>query len=252
MDLLRALVLGLTQGVTEFLPVSSSGHLVLVRYLFGWTDEGLSFDAALHLGTLVAVLVVFRQTWLRILRGRDRPLLLALVLGTIPAGLAGWFGEALIATSFRGLKSIGTAFLATGLLLVLAERALTWRGGREHVLTRERAVFVGIAQLFALLPGLSRSGVTIAAGLFLGLSRAQAVEFSFLLVLPITAAAGLEGLREESLLAQGNLLPLAVGLVTACASGIVAIRVFLRSVRTRSLLPYAVYLFVVGGLLLVR
>ena len=248
MEFVRAAVLGAVQGLTEFLPVSSDGHLLLVRHVFGWTDEGLAFDAALHLGTFLAVLVYFRRTWLVLVRGRDSQLFWALVLGTLPAALVGYVAQRLVAEEFRSLLVAGLSFLATAALLFLADR----RAPRSSVLevTPPRGFLIGCAQIFALLPGLSRSGVTMAAGIFAGLSRERAVEFSFLLALPITAAAGAEGAR--STLGAGVSLPLAVGVLAAFVSGLVAISAFLRLIRTQTFLPYALYLLVVGGALLLR
>lgn len=253
MDIVRALVLGVVQGLTEFLPVSSSGHLVLVRSLAGWGDEGLAFDAALHLGTLVALLLVFRRTCWALLRGENRQLLWLLMLGTLPAAVAGFFGEPLVATRLRAPLAIGLAFLVTAVLLAAAERVAR-RRLRAPVLTLSHvpALLVGLAQALALLPGISRSGTTIAAGMFLGLPRPQAVEFSFLLALPITAAAGAEGLRQVSAAASGSLLPLAVGFLAAFLAGYAAINFLLRTLRSSSLLPYAAYLLLVGVWILVR
>ncbi len=245
----RALVLGAVQGVTEFLPVSSSGHLVVVRQLFGWPDEGLAFDAALHLGTLVALLVAFRRTWGEILRGRAPNLIRALIIGTIPAAGAGIFGRTLVETQFRGVRTIGVLFLVTAALLFLADRVAA-RRPLTAALSPRRSFLVGLAQAFALLPGLSRSGVTFAAGMLLGLPRERAVEFSFLLALPITAAAGLEGLREFVTLAPGSFFPALVGMLAAFAVGWAAIAFLLRTIRARTFTPYVLYLLVVGAFLL--
>lgn len=250
MDPLRALVLGVVQGLTEFLPVSSSGHLVVIRQMFGWTDEGLSFDAALHLGTLGALLIAFRGTWLSILRGRDLRLLGLLALGTAPAALAGFFGERLLAGAARNGHSVGLLFLVTAAILLAAER-LVARRRTERELTGQSALLVGIAQLFSLLPGISRSGVTMAAGMAAGLSRVRAVEFSFLLAAPITAAAGLEGLRQVALGEPQQLAALAIGFLAALGAGLAAIAFLLRTIRMRTFLPYVVYLAALGLLLVV-
>lgn len=252
MDSVRAVVLGVVQGLTEFLPVSSSGHLILTRALFGWADEGLAFDAALHLGTLLAVVVAFRSTWAAILRGRARHLLASLAIGTVPGALAGIVGEAFVATRFRGLREVGAAFLVTAVVLWLADRVSRRR--TEPVpadslapVAPSAALWIGLAQAVALLPGISRSGSTIAAGLFAGLPRRQAVEFSFLLAAPITAGASLAGLRELALLAPAAILPAIAGLLMAFVAGLVAIKVFLQSLRRRSFRPYVIYLLVAGA-----
>lgn len=259
MEILRALVLGAVQGVTEFLPVSSSGHLLVAGKLLRWPDEGLAFDATLHLGTLLAVIVYFRKTWWSLLRGRSRRLLLFLVLGTIPGALAGYFGEPNLATQFRSVRAVAIFFLVTAVVLWLADRFAARRGALaspsptgdcSQDLIMQRAFLIGVAQAFALIPGLSRSGMTIAAGVFLGLSRAHAVEFSFLLALPVTAAAGVAGLGQLVSLTPGQLVPAGVGLLVALGAGIAAIGLLLRTIRTRTFLPYVLYLLVAGALLL--
>lgn len=249
-DLLRPFVLGVVQGLTEFLPVSSSGHLVVVRQLFGWSDEGLSFDAALHLGTLVALLIVFRGTWWSLLRGRDLRLLKLLAFSTLPAAFAGYWGERALAGLARNGGSVGPFFLVTAAILLAAERVAA-RRRVERTLTAQGALLVGVAQLFALIPGVSRSGATIAAGVAAGLSRVRAVEFSFLLAAPITAAAGLAGLRHITLGEPQQLAALALGFVAALATGWAAVTFLLRTIRTRTFLPYVVYLALLGVLLIV-
>lgn len=244
MEMLRAIVLGIVQGITEFLPISSDGHLLLVRHIFGWADEGLGFDAALHLGTFFAVLVYFRTTWTNLVRGRDPQLFWALVVGTIPAGLVGFFGQRLIAEEFRSLLVTGLSFLATAILLCIASRRE--RPSASQAFTPRRGFVIGCAQIVALLPGLSRSGVTMTAGILSGLSRERAVEFSFLLALPITVAAGLEGMRTT--LHIGFSAALGVGVLAAFLSGLGAIRLFLQFVRTRTFTPFIIYLLVLGVL----
>lgn len=242
---IEALVLGVAQGITEFLPVSSSGHLILVRRIFGWTDSGLAFDAALHLGTLCAILFYFRRTWGDILRGREWSLLWALILGTVPGAVAGLLGRSWVNAHARSTTVVGALFLVTALLLWLADRVAR-RHARPDVVSRTDALVVGLFQAVALLPGLSRSGATIAAGIFQGLARPRAVEFSFLLALPITAGAALEGLRELTVQAPGEIIPALIGMVVALITGLAAIRILLRSVQTRTFRPYVVYLVLVG------
>jgi undecaprenyl-diphosphatase len=246
-----ALLLGVVQGLTEFLPVSSSGHLVIVRRLLGWVDEGLFFDAVLHLGTFLAVVVYFRRVVVRLLTGQDRPLVWALLVGTVPAAVVGLAGERWLAQYARGVASIGISFLVTAAVLVAAEAVARRRRPRDDVPTRIVAGIVGMAQACALVPGLSRSGLTMAAGLACGLTRRRAVEFSFLLALPITAVAGLEGVRALTDADGFPLLPLALGVSAAFLSGLASIAVLVRSAQRYSLVGYAVYL-VVAGLAVVR
>lgn len=245
MRLFEALVLGAVQGITEFLPVSSSGHLILVRRMLGWSDSGLAFDAALHLGTIVAICITFRRTWIELLRGRARALLWALVLGTIPGALVGLFGKSWVDAYARSTVAVGVLFLVTAVLLWVADR-LAGRSPRRTNVTTKDAGIIGMAQALALLPGLSRSGATIAAGVFRGLDRARAVEFSFLLALPITAGAALAGVRELAARSPGEVVPAMIGMATALITGLVAMRIVLRSVWTRTFRPYVVYLILAG------
>lgn len=253
----RALVLGAVQGVTEFLPVSSSGHLVLVRAAFGWPDEGSAFDAVLHLGTLVAVLVFFRSTFRELLHGRAPRLLRALVLSTLPAAAVGLLGRSFLAFEFRTLAAIGLGFFGTALILRLADRHVAVRPLPDSAraaadLSPAAVLLIGLAQAVALAPGVSRAGLTIAAGLLLGLSRERAVEFSFLLAAPVLAGAGLAALWSVGAAAGSITIPLGVGFLAAAVTGVAAIRFLLRTMRRRTLTPYALYLAVLAVVLLLR
>ena len=268
MSLIQALILGLLQGLTEFIPVSSSAHLVLVPWLFGWAPPdpalALPFDTVLHLGTLAAVVTVLWRdfavlgvAWARSIRQRSlevpqsRPAW-ALVIGTVPAAALGFFAADLI----EGLFSVpgwAAAFLmVTGLLLVAGER---WIGQARPLdeLGAHHALFIGLFQGLAIAPGISRSGATISAGRFLGLRRAEAARFSFLLATPAIAGAGglqVARLAETGLLRQ-NLGLLLVGFVTALVSGYLIIRFLLSYLQRHSLLPFAAYCFGFGLLGLV-
>jgi undecaprenyl-diphosphatase len=252
MDAMQAAVLGVVQGLTEFLPVSSDGHLLLIGRLLGWPDEGLAFDAALHLGTCAALLFVFRVTWGKLVRScwspqavAERRLVGRIIVATIPAAIVGLLGERFIAEGARALWVAGIGFLVSALLLSLADRVAVHRGaddGQDAPPTIRQALTTGILQVFALLPGLSRSGATIAGGLFTGLSRTRAVEFSFLLALPITAAAGLRGVVDVLTRGDAAWTTFLVGFLAAGITGIAAIRFLLRFVRTHSFVPFSVYL----------
>ena len=195
---LHAIVLGLIQGATEFLPVSSSGHLILVPRLLGWPDQGLAFDAAVHLGTVLALLIYFtgelRRLATGILEGRpaDRRLAAGILLGSIPAGIAGLAFHRVIESQLRSVTVVAVSTILWALVLWAADR----RAAKNPVHDlREvgigRALVVGLAQSLALIPGTSRSGITLSAGLFARLDRSTAARFAFLLGLPLTAAAGL-------------------------------------------------------------
>jgi undecaprenyl-diphosphatase len=253
----HAIVLGLVQGLTEFLPVSSSGHLILVPHVFGWADQGLAVDAALHIGTLAALIAYFRGELLALATGAlSRRLLLVLVLATIPAGLVGVvFGKA-ISTHLRMplLIAITTAFWG-GVMWAAdrrAARADTSPGDPLERVGWPRSLAVGFAQAIALIPGTSRSGITITTGLLTGLDRATAARFSFLLGIPITAAASL--LKAAQLLQAGlpadQSGPLLVAILTSFVSGWFAVWFLVRYLKNRSLMPFVLYRFALSATIL--
>ncbi|MDQ5824674.1 MAG: undecaprenyl-diphosphatase UppP [Chloroflexota bacterium] len=276
MDIFQALVLGLVQGLTEFLPVSSSAHLVFVPWLFGWDDKSVTsiqFDVALHMGTLLAVLVYFASDWRRLIAAffaslverrigddPDRRLVWLIGLGTIPAALAGLFAEDSIDAVFHdpanlrtGLLVIAVMMIVMGALLLLAERM----GKRTIALEGIRlpaALAVGVAQALALIPGVSRSGSTITAGLFAGLKREAAARFSFLLSTPVVLAAGVKqgyDMIQEGGLPADELMGFFVGFVASAVSGFLCIFLLLRYLQRHSTAPFIWYRFVVGAALLV-
>jgi undecaprenyl-diphosphatase len=251
----QSAVLGVVQGLTEFLPVSSSGHLILVPLVLGWPDQGLAFDAAIHLGTLAALLVYFRTELLGFLRGVNTRLLLVLISATIPAGLAGLAFGAVVETRLRDPRIVGVSLMVWGVVMWLADR----RGARNPRPVRgaERVgwgtgMAVGIAQALALIPGTSRSGITITAGLFAGLDRVTAARFAFLLSIPVTAAAGaakaLSLLRHG--LEPGLVGPLALGVVASFGAGLAAVWLLVAFLGRGSLIPFAVYRLALGALIL--
>jgi undecaprenyl-diphosphatase len=274
----QAIVLGIVQGLTEFLPISSSAHLIIVPWLLGWEEPGLAFDAALHLGTLAAVLVYFWRDLLAMAlafpRAIRRPglvltsshpsdvmprLALLIAIGTVPGALFGLLGENVIngiyhpggVTPDGAIVAIAIALIALALLLLLAERAARHLRGMES-LTVGDGVVIGLAQAGALIPGVSRSGATITAGLFRGLTRADAARFSFLLGAPIIAAAGAKGLLDilSSGLDTGQLSVFAIGLMTSALAGFAAIWGLLRYLQRASTLIFVVYRIGLGLLLL--
>jgi undecaprenyl-diphosphatase len=252
------------QGLTEFIPISSSAHLELLPWMAGWDEGGLvgslAFDVFLHLGTLVALLVVFARDWVRYLRAwfvsvrerriaddPERRVAWLLVIATIPAGVIGFLLEDVIAEALHGDND--AARLAIAAFLVLGAVAL-WladrfgAGRREPTdLSARGALAIGVSQALALLPGISRSGATITAGLALGLTRESAARFSFLLATPITLGAGLYGSRRLFTEAhtQVEWLAIGVGFAVAAISGLIAIRFLLAWLRTRSVAVFSVY-----------
>ncbi len=267
--LLQALIMGIVQGLTEFLPVSSSGHLIIVPFLLGWDDAfitSLAFSVMLHIGTLAALLAYFRADWLRLvpagfaaMRDRsfkgdpDRRLAWLLVAATIPAALAGLLLEDLISTGFREIGLVTVTLIVGGAILWLADR----RGGRDKGIgdvSLGVALGIGAAQALALVPGISRSGISISAARLAGLDRASAARFSFLMATPITAGAALFEARRLVAGEAGvdmSVGPLAVGVVAAFVSGAVAIRVLLQFLRSNSLDVFVWYRIVLAAVILV-
>ncbi len=254
MNAMRAAVLGLLQGAGEFLPISSSGHLIVLPFLLGWPDSGLAFDVALHLGTLAAVAFAFWRDWLRLLKGGfrgvvsgrpladpDARLLRYLALATVPGALAGLLLDDWAETVFRSPALVAVMMALMGGVLWLCDRRAN-RAAEGEVISLRDALLIGCAQALAIVPGTSRSGATISLALALGHRREAAARFSFLLALPITAGAAL--VKVPQLVASGaELLPVVVGMLTAAVSGLVAIRFLLRYVRTRSYAPFVWYRF---------
>ena len=257
--------MGIVQGLTEFLPISSSGHLIIVPFLAGWDDAfigSLAFSVMLHLGTLGALLVYFRADWARLvpaglatLRDRsfrddpNRRLAWLLVATTIPAALAGLLLSDVLETAVRQVGLVAVMLVVGGAILWFADR----RGRRDRQmsgLTFPLAIGIGAAQALALVPGISRSGISIAAGRLVGLDRGSAARFSFLMATPITTGAGLFevlklGSGESGL--DVELAALVIGMVAAAVSGVVAIHLLLRFVRSRSLTIFVVYRIVLAA-----
>jgi undecaprenyl-diphosphatase len=255
MDIVQAITYGAVQGITEFLPISSTAHLVLLPKFMGWTDPGLAFDVALHLGTLVALIVFFWNDWLDLVqsgidflrRRQSDPLPLYIVAATIPGGIAGVLFKDYVENTLRNTKVISVTLIALALVLVIAELK-----GRRLKTLREisfaDAMVIGVSQALALVPGVSRSGVTITAGLFRSIKREAAARFSFLLSAPIIAGAVAKELFE---IAKAGLLPgETVPFVTAIAvSGIVgyaSIGFLMHYLQTRSTFAFVYYRILLG------
>lgn len=255
MNVFQALVLGIVQGLAEFLPISSSAHLSLVPYVFGWKDPGLAFDVALHLGTLAAVLWYFRAEWLaltkagfqilatRRIEGELQWRAVFIVIATIPGAIGGLLLNDYAETVFRDPRLTAVALIVMGTLLWAADRFAK----QERPLSKARwtdALLIGIAQVFALIPGVSRSGSTMTAGRSLGFDRTSAATFSFLMSMPITAAAAV--LKVPEALREGVTMPIVVGILASGISGWLAISVLLKYISTRSFGIFALYRWVLG------
>lgn len=261
MSLIQIVVLAIVQGLTEFLPISSSGHLVLLPNVAGWQDQGLVFDVAVHFGSLVAVCVFFRADLAGLLRGGvdvlarrgetpDSRMALAIALGTIPAALAGLLFAGWIEANLRDPMVVVTTLSGYAILMALADRY----GKRRRIITDVRladALVIGCAQALALVPGTSRSGVTITAGLMLGMQRQDAARFSFLMSTPIILLA--TGYELLNMLLDGETIQWGELAVAAAISAIVAyasIDFFMRFVNRIGLLPFAIYRLLLAGVLL--
>lgn len=263
MDLSQVIVLAILQGLTEFLPISSSAHLILVPKLVGWTDQGLGFDVAVHLGTLTAVVAYFwldltklAHSWWHSLRsGRETSesrLAWGVLLGTIPVGLGGLLLHSLDAEdALRSPMIIAGATIGFGLLLWWAD----WRGKQHRVeesLGWREILFIGFAQALALIPGTSRSGITLTAGLALGLQRKAAARFSFLLSIPVIVLAGLlTGVEAWQGKEVVDWTALTVGTVVAAISAYLCIHYFLRLLEQLGVMPFVLYRLALGAVLLV-
>jgi undecaprenyl-diphosphatase len=268
-DVLRAVALGVIQGLTEFLPISSSGHLIVTRELFGWEfADDLTFDVALHLGTTVAVIAFFWSEWLAMLRSgwewlrrRDGPandpetaydarLLALLAIGSIPAGISGLFFDVVL--DVRSPVVVGVMFIVFAIVIFVVDRLTN---GRCEVASADAAdaVWVGTAQAVSLIPGVSRSGITMSAAMLRGFSREQAARFSFLLATPAILGAGLlkgaeaavEGIPAEDIDA------IIAGATVSAVVGWLSIRFLLRLLQTGTFTPFVVYRLIAGAFVVV-
>ena len=262
MDTLQIVLLALLQGLTEFLPISSSAHLILLPRLLGWGDQGLAFDVAVHVGTLLAVVLYFRHdvqrlfaAWLHSCLERrmsaDARLAWLVLLGTVPVAVAGLLLHDVIETYLRSPLVIALATIGFGILLGLAD----WRGRQsrsEIALTVPDVIWIGLAQALALVPGTSRSGITMTAALALGLTRSAAARFSFLLSIPVILMAGgfesLKLVQQLEPVAWGSIL---MGTAIAAASAYLCIHFFMRLIERVGMLPFVIYRLLLGVFLLV-
>lgn len=261
-SLIEIITLAVVQGITEFLPISSSAHLILVPLFTGWPDQGIAFDIAVHIGTLVAVCLYFRKEIIRIAYGFVRSLMgrpskyysrLAwqLLFATIPIAVVGFLAHDFVATTLRSPLVIAFSTICFGVLLLLSDIS------RKHVktmpqMTWKDVIIIGCAQTLALIPGTSRSGITLTAGLSLGFNRASAAKFSFLLSVPVILLAGT---YESYKLAQSPLgidwVKLFLGIGVAAFSAYFCIHAFLLLLRKIGVLPFVLYRFLLGAFLLI-
>ena len=259
MDLIQIIILALVQGLTEFLPISSSAHLILVPILTDWPDQGLAFDVAVHAGTLTAVLLYFRIelktmffAWCASFSGKQTPdsrLAWAVLFGTIPVGIAGLLFKDVIGEHLRSPLVIAGATIVFGLLLWVADRNKNMSRD-EHSLHWKDVLVIGLAQAVALIPGTSRSGITITAALMLGLNRQAAARFSFLLSIPvIILAGGVETLEYAQMASTQDINSLLIGAMISAVSAYACIHFFLKLIEKTSMLPFVIYRLVLGVVL---
>ncbi len=272
MDILQAIIIGVVQGLTEFLPVSSSAHLVFVPYLLG-TESGLAFDTLLHIGTLVAVVVYFWNDLVHMLksflssladlpRGRFREglredqfkkLAWMVIIGTIPAGFAGILFKDFFEGLFSNVPAVGAFLVVTGFLLYGSEMISRKTRSKADLgeMTIKNSLIIGVAQACAIAPGISRSGATISTGLFLGLERELAARFSFLLSIPAILGAALVQVKDISSLLDVTTGATIAGVIAAAISSYLAIKVMLKLVSERDLLVFAYYCWIIGPLAII-
>lgn len=263
MPIFQLIVLSAIQGITEFLPISSSGHLVLVPALTGWADQGLIIDVAVHVGTLLAVILYFwRDLWLmtrsclRGLFGKERRmdeslrLALKLILATIPVVIAGFALNEFLSDGIRAIQVVGWATLLFGILLYIADRANMTVRKIEHI-SWLGAIFIGGMQILALIPGTSRSGITMTAARFLGIDRADASRFSMLLSIPVILGAGT--LKGKELIESGNAQltnDVYIVVVLSAVFALISIALFMAWIKRASFTPFIIYRILLGGGLL--
>jgi undecaprenyl-diphosphatase len=257
MDIIRSVVLGLVQGLGEFLPISSSAHLVLIPWIFKWQDPGLTFDIALHVGTLIAVILYFWRDWLSLIskgltkpKEREGKLFWYLVLATIPGAAAGYLLEHKAETVFRNPVLIAGMLILLGVVLYVVDRKSRKQMDVEHI-SLKTSFLIGLSQALAIIPGVSRSGITMTTALALGMTREGAARFSFLLSAPVIFGAA--AIKMPKIIANPSVIdtPFIVGIVVACISGLASIGFLLRYLQTKTFLPFAWYRFILGAVVII-
>jgi undecaprenyl-diphosphatase len=250
---LQAIVLGAVQGLAEFLPISSSAHLILVPWLLKWQDPGLAFDVALHLGTLLALLIYYRDEWIAMARSvaggqsAERRLLQLLIVASVPGAIIGLAFEKQAETTFRSPLLIAIAMAVLAVLLWLFDK-LSPQKRTMSEMTYWDALVIGFSQALAIIPGVSRSGATITMARAVGVERGDSANFSFLMATPIIAGAGLVEARK--LFHEGLDWSVGLGFISAAVFGLVAIAFLIRYVRTRDYVVFAVYRLLVAALVI--
>lgn len=228
MEIFQSAVLGIIQGITEFWPISSTAHLAIFPWFFAWEDPGLAFDVALHIGTVLAIIIFFWRDWISIFRPENRYLLWFILVGTLPGAIAGYFLNQYAETVLRAPVIIAATLIFFAGILYLADQYGKRFDEIRH-LSWAKAILIGVAQAIAIIPGVSRSGITMSAGLFSGLKRSEAAKYSFMLAAPVMLGAGVFKAGElwNLGLIDGNWAVIIVGFLAALLAGIFAIRFLL-------------------------
>lgn len=254
MNLINVVIIGIVQGITEFLPISSSGHLVILQNLFGINEGQLTLDIFLHIGTVIPILIIYWQEVkdILLLKKEKRRLSYLIIVGIIPTGLMGFFLKDFFTGLFSSVLNVGFMLLITGLFLYLVEKFAVSRKGladmKEH-----NAVIIGIAQGLAIIPGISRSGTTITASIFQSFDRESAAKYSFLVSIPVILGAGMLELKEllDNGFAGTNWVLIITGAVVAAVTGYLAIKYLLHVLKKGSLMVFAYYCWILGVLIII-
>ena len=256
MSILQAIIYGIVQGIAEFLPISSSAHLIAIPQIFNWVDPGPAFDVALHLGTLIAVVAFFWKDWLELIyAGIRRPntrngkLFWFIVVATVPGAVIGKLLEKQAETAFRNIGLIGAMLIVMGIILYIADKK-----GRNKVKTQDigfrRSFLIGLSQALAIIPGVSRAGITMSTGLFTGLTKEDTARFSFLLSTPIIFGAGLLKAKELIHTPMSEAPALAIGILTSAIVGLLSIKFLLNYLKNKGFGIFVVYRIIVGSMLI--
>jgi undecaprenyl-diphosphatase len=257
LSILQAVVFGLVQGLGEFLPISSSAHLILVPWLFGWEDPGLTFDIALHVGTLVAVVIYFWKDWVQLIvkgftdiQSMEGRLFWYLAAASIPGAVGGLLLEKSAETIFRSPLLIAVVLILMGLALYGADKR-SIKNIELHDVTLGKSILIGVSQVLAITPGVSRSGITMTTGLLAGMTREGAARFSFLLSTPIIFGAAM--VKLPHVLSHSSMITtnFMIGMLVSCISGLLGIGLLLRYVQRGSFLPFVLYRFALGLLVII-
>lgn len=254
MTILQAIIYGIVQGLGEFLPISSSGHLAALPQIMNWQDPGLAFDVALHLGTLLAVVVFFWRDWMDLIfsgvtrpKSKDGKLFWFIVFASVPGAIIGKLFEKQAESAFRNLALIGVMLIVMGIILYFADKMASNRVTIEKIGLR-RSLIIGFSQALAIIPGVSRSGVTMTAGLFTGLKKEDTAKFSFLLSTPIVFGAGILKLKDMIHMPSSEVTPFIIGMVTSAIVGFIAIKFLMDYLKRNGFGIFVIYRFIVGSL----